>query len=307
MAAKCGFLFRNIFSRNTGMSWNTGKFAAAGIVLMLDCCRGTAATLNLSGYRMTFDETFSKLDISAYGPGTQWTAHTPWNGDFGDAIFGNPGPDGPFAITPDGLTITARKGANGRWYSGLICSVDRDGPGQQGFVQRYGYFEMKAKLPTGPGTWPAFWLIGQNKSKSASEIDVIEYYGAFDRYYHSTEHVWVKGKNQLLRTYMKEVPKGILSSQFNTFGVLIEPDRTRFYFDRQEYWSTPTPPEYDQPMYILVDLALGGGWPIDHLTSPQVMDIKYVRVYQKIPGDLTQNGARHSRPGQTLQPHSSVP
>jgi Glycosyl hydrolases family 16 len=250
-------------------------------------CHAEPTPLDLSDYKMTFNETFTKLDVSAYGPGTQWIAHTPWNGDFGDAIFDNPAPNGPFSVSPEGLQIVAHKDAQGKWHSGLLSSMDRDGPGQKGFAQRYGYFEMEAKLPTGPGTWPAFWLIGQDKSKSASEIDVIEYYGAFDRYYHSTEHVWVDGKNQYLRTYMNEVPGGILSSQFNTFGVSIEPDMTRFYFNRKEYWSTPTPPEYNQPFYILVNLALGGGWPIDKLTSPQVMVVKYVRVYQRIPGGAT--------------------
>jgi hypothetical protein len=241
------------------------------------------ALLDLSGYKMTFNETFSKLDVSAYGPGTQWTAHTPWNGDFGDAVFENPTPQGPFFVTPGGLAIIARKDPQGRWHSGLLCSVDRDGPGQTGFVQRYGYFEMAAKLPTGPGTWPAFWLIGKDKTTSSAEVDVIEYYGAFDRYYHSTEHVWINGQDQRHLSYMNEVPAGLLSSQFNTFGVLIEPDETSFYLNRKKYWSTPTPPEYKQPFYILVNLALGGGWPIDRLTSPQVMLVKYVRAYQKIP------------------------
>ncbi len=238
-----------------------------------------AGTLDLSGYRLTFDEDFFKLDISSHGPGTEWTAHTPWGGDFGDAVFDDPGPAGPFAVSSAGLSITAHKDAAGKWHSGLICSVDRDGPGAHGFSQRYGYFEMRAELPSGPGTWPAFWLIGTDKSKSASEIDVIEYYGQFEKYYHSTEHVWVNGRNILLRTDMMQVPNGILSSQFNTFGVLITPDRTSFYFNRQEYWSTPTPPEYRQPMYILANLALGGGWPIDRLTSPQVMRIAYIRAY----------------------------
>jgi Glycosyl hydrolases family 16 len=259
------------------------------IVFLLVFCQGRSACqadpapLDLSGYKMTFNETFSKLDVSAYGPGTQWIAHTPWNGDFGDAIFDNPTSSGPFVLSPEGLEIIAHKDAQGRWHSGLLSSVDQDGPRQQGFTQRYGYFEMKAKLPTGPGTWPAFWLIGKDKSKSASEIDVIEYYGAFDGYYHSTEHVWVGGKNQLLRTYMNKVPGGVISSQFNTFGVSVEPDEMRFYFNRKEYWSTPTPPEYNQPLYILVNLALGGGWPIDKLTSPQVMVVQYVRAYQRIP------------------------
>jgi len=251
------------------------------VLLVLGICGSAQAqTLDLSGFTMTFNETFSTLDISAYGPGTQWIAHTPWNGDFGDAVFDNPGPGGPFSVSAAGLSITAHKDASGKWHSGLICSVDRDGPGAHGFSQRYGYFEMKAVLPSGPGTWPAFWLIGTDKRKSASEIDVIEYYGQFERYYHSTEHVWQNGTNTYLQAYMMQVPNGLLSRQYNTFGVLIEPDRTSFYLNRQEYWSTPTPPEYNQPMYILANLALGGGWPINRLSSPQVMKIAYIRAYE---------------------------
>ena len=68
-----------------------------------------ASSLNLSNFVMTFDERFERLDISATGPGTRWIAHTPWNGDFGDARFDNPGPDGPFAKMSSGLSITARK------------------------------------------------------------------------------------------------------------------------------------------------------------------------------------------------------
>jgi hypothetical protein len=242
-----------------------------------------AAPLDLSHYTMTFNDNFSTLSISAYGPATRWIAHTPWNGDFGDAVFGNPGPGGPFSLNANGLAITAHQDAAGKWHSGLISSVDHDGPAHHGFAQQYGYFEMKARLPSGAGTWPAFWLIGTDKTSSAAEIDVIEYYGGFPKYYITTEHVWVHGANQLLRQHTSKVPEGILSSQFNTFGVLITPTVTSFYFNQHLYWSTPTPPEYRQPMYMLVDLALGGGWPINKLQSPVVMDVQYVRAYQKNP------------------------
>jgi hypothetical protein len=246
-----------------------------------------APVLNLSGYRLSFDDEFKTLDISAdiagRGPGSVWTAHTPWHGDFGDAAFGDPGPGGPFSLAARGLAITATRSADGKWVSGLICSVDKDGPGQHGFSQQYGYFEMEAILPSGPGTWPAFWLIGTNKTSSAAEIDVIEYYGGFPKYFHTTEHVWVNGANRYLRTLLVEVPAGSLSSSYNKFGVLITPQKTSFYLNRHEYWSTPTPPEYDQPMYILANLALGGGWPISGLASPQVMQIGYIRVYSKLP------------------------
>ena len=58
------------------------------------------------------------------------------------------------------------------------------------------------------------------------------------------------------------------------------PRQPAYYLNRKEVWSTPTPPEFTQPLYILVDLAIGGGWPNDKLTSPQRMEVEYIRVYQ---------------------------
>jgi hypothetical protein len=242
-----------------------------------------AAPLDLSGYHVTFNENFTKFSISPDGPGTVWIAHTPWHGDFGDAKFDNPGPNGPFSVDAAGLAITAHRDAAGNWHSGLICSMDKDGPGQQGFAQQYGYFEMKAELPSGSGTWPAFWLIGIHKKPVASEIDVVEYYGGFDQYFHSVEHVWALGADQLHQDHLTHIRAGQLSSQFNTYGVLITPKTTSFYFDRSLVWSTPTPPEYQQPMYLLANLAIGGGWPSQALRSPIVMRIAYIRAYQKSP------------------------
>jgi hypothetical protein len=107
--------------------------------------------LNLSQYTLTFDDEFTTLSISPAGPGTKWIAHTPWNGDFGDAQFANPGPSsGPFSQIPGGgLQITAQQ-VNGAWQSGLIASRDAEGPNAYGFAQQYGYFEISAKLPEGP-------------------------------------------------------------------------------------------------------------------------------------------------------------
>jgi beta-glucanase (GH16 family) len=242
-------------------------------------------SLDLTGYAVTFNDDFSKMDVSSYGPnrpGMRWIAHTPWNGDFGNDSFDNPGPGGPFAFGKNGLTITAHKDAAGNWHSGLLCSMDRDGPSQLGFAQRYGYFEIKAKLPDGgSGTWPAFWLIGVNKQVSSAEIDVMEDYGVSDRIYHSVEHIWQNGSDRRHLDHMEYVTPGMLSDQFNTYGVLIEPEQTSFYLNRHLIWSTPTPPEYQQPMYMLVNLAIGGGWPYGRLQSPQIMAVQYVRVFQK--------------------------
>jgi hypothetical protein len=252
----------------------------AALTVLLSA-RSKADTIDLSHYTMTFDEDFATLDVSPYGPGTRWIAHTPWNGDFGDAAFDNPGPNGPFSTSPAGLSITAHQDENGQWHAGLLCSMSASGVGPKGFAQQYGYFEMKAKLPDGPGVWPAFWLVGAAKTPASPEIDVLEYYGDFTASYRSTEHIWIKNKNGLGISQVENVPRGILSSQFNTFGVSIEPDATSYYFNRVKYWTTPTPPEFRQPLAILVNLALGGGWSIKGLKSPQVMQVQYIRVFQK--------------------------
>ncbi|MDX7950400.1 glycoside hydrolase family 16 protein [Lichenihabitans sp. Uapishka_5] len=252
----------------------------AGLSSVLGAALAHGETLDLSEYAPTFTEEFKTLDISARGPNTRWIAHTPWNGDFGDAAFADPGPGGPFSLTPEGLRIAAARTADGRWVSGLICSMDRDGPGQQGFAQRYGYFEMTAKLPEGSGTWPAFWLVGTDKRLASAEIDIIEFYGGFPQYYHAVQHIWVDGKDRYGRDKRVEVPPHLLSDRFNSFGVRITPDTTTFFLNRNSVWSTPTAPEYRQPLYVLANLALGGGWPMADLQPPVIMQIAAIRVFQ---------------------------
>jgi hypothetical protein len=237
--------------------------------------------LDLRGYQLAFEDRFTELSIGDQpGSGKRWFDHTPWWGDFGDAAFTAPGPGGPFSNGRDGLTITARRDAAGKWSSGLISSRDRDGPQGQGFAQKYGYFEISAKLPSGMGTWPAFWLIGVDKSKAAAEIDVVEYYGGFPASYNCVAHVWRDGKDTLARQFIIKVPEGSLSDRFNTYGVLITEKTTSFYLNRRKVAEMETPPEYRQPFYILANLALGSGWPIKDLPPQVSMQIAYIRAYR---------------------------
>ena len=240
--------------------------------------------LDLSAYALTFDESFDQLDVSAWGPGTRWIAHTPWNGDFGDAQFADPTPGFPFTIEDGVLRIEARRGEDGRWRSGLLASTDHYG---SGFSQQFGYFEMRAKLPKGPGLWPAFWLIANKQEDTSAEIDVIEHYGKFPDMYESVAHVWKKTErgrsHQVLLRH--KVPSGSLYEDFHTYGVSVEADWTIFYFDRVEMGRTATPPEHHHPMFMLVNLAMGAGWPIDETPSPSFMYVDYIRAYQKQPGN----------------------
>ncbi|MGH8048844.1 MAG: glycoside hydrolase family 16 protein [Chthoniobacterales bacterium] len=242
-------------------------------------------TLDLHGYRMTFHDEFDgPLDVSADGPGTKWTAHTPYHGDFGDARFANPGADSPFVVKDGILAITARK-MDGKWRSGLLCSVDPKGAG---FAQQYGYFEMRAKFPRGPGTWPAFWLNGlknlTDKGAMSFEVDIVEQYGHRPGGYHGgmiwwrPDHTHDGVGDQF---FVADTMAG-----FHNYGFLWDEKTMRWFFDGVEVWRQPTPPEAKTPLYVLVNLALGGGWPIDRTPNPSVMLVDYVRVFAKKQGDV---------------------
>lgn len=240
--------------------------------------------LNLSNYHLTFSDQFDSINISSNRQGDDftWYNRTPWYGDFGSASFAGSDTNGTFRIVDGTLSIQANQREDGTWTSGLISSVD---PSGEGFAQQFGYFEMRAQLPAGEGLWPAFWLIGQERLDPAStytaEVDVMEHYGVMPDSYTGKVHVWQRdGSGGHEWAYARNhVEAGDLYAGFHTYGVLIEEDYTTFYYDGSAFWRTLTPEEHHQPMMILADLALGGGWPIDQAPDGAAMLIDYIRVY----------------------------
>jgi len=236
-------------------------------------------TLNLKGYKITFEDDFKTLDISPRGPGTKWVAHLPYNGDFGNAAFVDPGDGFPFSITPDGLQIEAKKDGD-KWKTGLLCTVDAQG---NGFTQKYGYFEMRAKFPPGPGTWPAFWLntppSTDGHTDANMELDVVEQYGVNPQALHTTMHWWRHPGHDAVgnMAMVSDMTQG-----FHNYGLLWTEKDVIWYFDGVEVFRQPTTPELrERPLYVLVNLALGGGWPTKDTISPSDMIVRYVKVYAK--------------------------
>lgn len=245
------------------------------------CCPRPARALDLSKMHIVFDEDFVSMSVSAQDPGTRWTAHTPWGGDFGDAKFVDPSPGFPFTVAEGIGRIEMRKSAKGEWRSGLLSSED---PKRNGFTLQYGYFEIRAKLPPGPGVWPSFWLdsmVPAGSSDPSIEIDVFEQYGAFPTHFNSTVIVWGKAihKGNRSTSTISTVRAGSLTTGFHTYGVNVDPTWIVFYLDRVEFWRTPTPPEHKHGLMLLADLGLGSGWPIDKTPSPSYLFIDYIRAW----------------------------
>lgn len=255
--------------------------------------------LDLCGYAIAWQDEFNDLSVSIRDlNGKRWIAHTPWNGDFGDARFIDPSAAGPFRIRDGLLEITARRDRQGQWTSGLISAADSWG---KGAGQRYGYFEARMRLPAGPGTWPAFWLMSRKTGADHSpsvEIDVIEYYGHDPASYFTTWHVYHRASDAKLNTGATNripVPPGSLVREFHNYGVLVTPEMLTYYFDRMPVWRQPTPKDLTGPLFPLVNLALGSGYSIRATPDPSVLLVDYVRIYRPDGGESQSACRKHGR------------
>lgn len=149
------------------------------------------------------------------------------------------------------------------------------------FKQTFGYFEMRAMLPAGQGLWPAFWLVPGDMTAS-HEIDVMEAIGSDPRHVHTTFHQFVGGHRQQTKvTEVADMTKG-----YHLFGADWQADKITWYFDRKPVFSVATPADLHKPMFMIANLAAGGGMPGPvgaDTVLPASMKIDYIRVYARLP------------------------
>ena len=182
--------------------------------------------------------------------------------------------DGKLEIIAEPLKEELRQFTWGRSYtSGLLTS-------KASFSQMYGLFEIRAKLPKGKGLWPAFWLLPV-KRVWPPEIDVLEVLGDNTKKLYVSWHSNV-GDKHTSDTKAIDVPD--MSEDFHTYSVVWEKDTVMWFFDDVQVASKATPQDFHLPMYMLVNLAVGGGWPgsPDKTTPfPARYTIDWVRAYAR--------------------------
>lgn len=164
---------------------------------------------------------------------------------------------------------------NGLEYtSGMIASHDK-------FTFLYGYAEARLRVPAGQGLWPAFWMMAQDRVWPP-EIDILEILGDTPQIAHMTLHYGVKNVNHDTSGSYWKGPD--FSGDFHTFAVHWQPEGIIWYIDGVERFRV-TENLPNKPMYLILNLAVGGRWPGAPDTTtrfPATFDIDYVRVWQPI-------------------------
>jgi beta-glucanase (GH16 family) len=185
------------------------------------------------------------------------------------------------------LVITARKESfSGSGYTSARIKT------QGLFSQTYGRFEAKIKTPTGPGIWPAFWLLGDNITEvswpQCGEIDIMEQRGQQPAITHGSVHgPGYFGANAKTKSY--GLMTGRFDTDFHIYAIEWGEDYIDFFID--EYLYQRIQPNdltgewvFNKPFFMILNVAVGGnyvGYPTTGTPFPQSMIIDYVKVYKK--------------------------
>lgn len=224
---------------------------------------------NAADYVLTFSEEFDTFNRAL------WNDHI-W--------YETPNPTRNFTVEGGVLKIWPQRDATGRFFN---RTLDTDGR----FSQRYGYFEMEAKLPRGKGTWPGFWLFAHPGNRRP-EIDIMEAYpGGVEPWGYTDADgvsrptafgvtVWFdEGASAGTRQF--DAGKD-LSVKFHKYAVKWEPLRQTFYFDGKQVFFVDA--EMRDPMYVLVDLWFGSSSGEPDESTPHgkanSFEINYIRAWQ---------------------------
>lgn len=251
----------------------------AGVIFSITSV-ATAESAEIDGWVLTFQDEFDgpALDTRLWNPNDPWGAER--NGEL-QAYVPN-----AFEVR-DGILLIKTKRQRA-YYAGKTRDFTSGMASTYGkFAQQYGRFEIRCKAPKGDGLWPAFWMLPIPLGWPP-EIDILEILGHATDEVHMTHH-WGTGSNTAEENIESNgmMFKGPdFSEDFHVFAVEWSAEEIVWFVDGVERHRTTDAKNIpDQPMYVLVNLALGnGGWPgavTEKTPIPAQFEIDYVRVYER--------------------------
>ena len=190
--------------------------------------------------------------------------------------------DGKLVITARKERLTTAKDYGGQNYSSARL-ITR---GKASWT--YGFFEVRAKLPCGKGTWPAIWMLGAGNDAwpSNGEIDIMEQVGMKPTEITGTVHMAATAGTAGIGDATQITDA---CTNFHNYQLTWTQDKLVIGVDNVPYFTYANPKTgkaswpYDSPQYMILNLAIGGDMagPVDDSIFPRQMEVEYVRVYQK--------------------------
>ena len=242
----------------------------------------------LYGYKLTFDDEFNTLNAGLPGtPGITWETEPFYldtsNGGEGTINPTPPGQPGSLLSVHNGVLDMAITDT----YDPYLETNPNGVPG--GFSQQYGYFEMRAELPTTSGFYSAFWMLPDNGSTWPPEIDIMEHPADYPNLLMMTNQGGTSAADNAAGTGFYQsldwnAPD--LSAAFHTYGFAWTPTTMTWYLDGQEMFSAPVTAAEQEPFHLILSAYSnhGRGWLPD--VKPGATDqmlVDWVHVYSNDP------------------------
>ena len=266
-------------------AWGSHWVALAALLTLLLFGAGGKA---LAGWRLAWSDEFNGSNVDT----SRWTFDTGnGNGGWGNNELEYYTSRATNVFVSDGLLhLVARK----EDYQG--CSYTSTKLKTKGlFSALYGRFEFRAKLPQGKGYWPALWLMPRDSVyggwAASGEVDILESKGRIPTNVMGTLHFGGSYPNNAQSHGPSYTFSGGDSvTNFHVYALEWTTNRFSWFVDNKLYetqtqWRSvggPYPAPFDQPFYIIMNLAVGGnfdGNPDGTTVFPADMQVDYVRVY----------------------------
>src|SRR4051812_26187714 len=266
-----------MIGRTTMLRQHVGKVGVAALaVLAVLAVILLVVTMTPSHHDYTFADEFNGAEGSAPDP-RKWTYNL-GGGGWGNKELQNytDSRENSFLDGQGNLVIRATY-EDGEYRSARLTTADS-------FSQRYGHWEARIKINSQSGTWPAWWMLGDNYSRvgwpRCGEVDMVEDYG-----FSAVESsVHTRTDNQpAVRSYAGGIEN---DSEFHVFSMDWSPAGITFSRDGEQYaahtWNANGPSNPTEQMFMLLNVAVGGdiGNPESHAVFPADLVVDYVRVWQ---------------------------
>lgn len=257
------------------------------------------------GYALVWADDFNGPELDS----ANWQAVQHGDVDNGEMQFYTDRPEN-VSVSNSCLWLTARRETytgSGPWMKGKTrTSAYTSGKvqtlGKRAF--RYGRIEARMILPRGAGTWPAFWMLGGNMFEPGvgwplcGEIDILEHAKSLNAVSAAVHTGVYNHRNDTHK--IQYHPLRDYDTAFHVYGVEWTPDQLAFQVDghvfftvtKAELGAGPAQWPFDQPFWLILNLAVGGSLGGDPAggTYPGSLQIDWVRAYQRHPGGGSPGG-----------------